>query len=73
MRQNSFFFTKAESATNDFKAEDFVNTLQVIREDREPLLLHSQLPSPLWSQSEGCVGDLGVRVGEGRWGSRQKV
>lgn len=29
MRQNPFFFRKADSATNGFKAEDIVNTSQI--------------------------------------------
>lgn len=57
MRQNSFFFSKAESATNDFKAGDLVNTMLIIRDDWSPLVLHSQLPVPSLGQiSRVCRG-----------------
>lgn len=47
MRQNPFFFGKAESATNVFKAGDVVNTMQMTRKGWEagPMaLLHGRLP-----------------------------
>lgn len=47
MRQNSFFFSEAESATNVFKAGDLVNTTQMMRKNwelRSMALLHGELP-----------------------------
>lgn len=38
MRQNPFFFSKAESTTNDFKGEDLINTMQIIGEGWAPLV-----------------------------------
>jgi hypothetical protein len=39
LKQNPFFFSKAESATNGFKAGNLVNIIQMQRGGRGPLVL----------------------------------
>ena len=58
MRQNPFFFSKAKSTTNDFNAEDLINTMQIIGEGWAPLVHGFPLPSDPSSLSRADLKGL---------------